>query len=353
MTYNITDLLDETVKRGASDLHLSVNKPPTFRIDDQLIPVSEEGALTAKDAEKLVTALLNERQKEQIIEKREIDFAYSLDGRGRFRINAYFQRNTYAAALRLIPNKIRNFKELNLPEVMKDFAKSQQGLFLAVGPAGHGKSTTIAAIIDHINRNRTDHVITIEDPVEYVFKQNRCLIDQREVFQDTHSFTKALRSSLRQDPDVVFVGEMRDLETISTALTLAETGHLVLSTLHTNNASQTIDRLIDVFPSHQQGQVRSQIASTLLGIISQRLLPKIGGSRIVATEILKTMPAIRNIIREGKVYQIDNIIQTSQKEGMIPLDHSLAALVKQKKVKKDDALAHAIDYKNFETLLNR
>ena len=354
MDYKIIDLLQETVKRGASDLHISVGKPPTFRVDDVLQPIEEKAAaLDKKQTEDLTLALLTEQQKERIITEREIDFAYSLESKHRFRVNAYFQQDTYAAALRLIPSQVRTFAELGLPEVLGEFANSQQGLFLAVGPAGHGKSTTIAAMIDSINKNRTDHVITVEDPIEYVFEQNKCLIDQREVARDTVSFAKALRSSLRQDPDVVFVGELRDLETISTALTLAETGHLVISTLHTNNAAQTIDRLIDVFPAYQQGQVRSQVASTLLGIISQRLLPQIGGGRIVAAEILKAVPSVRNIIREGKVYQMENVIQTSMEEGMIPLDSSLAKLVKEKKVKKEDALAHVIDDKNFEVAFNQ
>lgn len=353
MDYEITDLLKETVAKGASDLHISVGRPPTLRIDDVLQPVSEKASvLTEKQAEELTRGLLTEQRKEKIVKEREIDFAYSLEDKHRFRVNAYFQQDTYAAALRLIPGTVKTFAELNLPEILGEFANSQQGLFLAVGPAGHGKSTTIAAMIDSINHNRTDHVITVEDPIEYVFEQDKCLIDQREVERDTVSFTKALRSSLRQDPDVVFVGELRDLETISTALTLAETGHLVISTLHTNNAAQTIDRLIDVFPAYQQGQVRSQLASTLLGIVSQRLLPQIGGGRIVAAEILKVVPSVRNIIREGKVYQIDNIIQTGLEEGMIPLDTSLAKLVKEKKVKKEDALAHVIDGKNFEVASN-
>jgi len=352
--YKIIDLLKETVRQNASDLHISVGRPPTLRIDDILQPVAEGAkALDEKQAEVLTLDLLAEQQQEKIIKEREVDFAYSLEGQHRFRVNAYFQQDTYAAALRLIPGKVKTFAELGLPEILGEFAKSQQGLFLAVGPAGHGKSTSIAAMIDWINHNRTDHIITIEDPIEYVFEQDKCLIDQREVARDTVTFAKALRSSLRQDPDVVFVGELRDLETISTALTLAETGHLVISTLHTNNATQTIDRLIDVFPAHQQGQVRSQVASALIGIVSQRLLPQIGGGRVVAAEILKSVPSVRNIIREGKVYQMNNVIQTSVEEGMIPLDTSLARLVKEKKVKKEDALAHVIDDKNFEVAFNR
>ncbi|MFH2105422.1 MAG: PilT/PilU family type 4a pilus ATPase [Parcubacteria group bacterium] len=354
MDYKIVDLLKETVKRKASDLHISVGKPPIFRVDDVLLPISNEApALTKEQAEKLTLGLLTEQQKEKISQEREIDFAYSLEDKHRFRVNAYFQQDTHAAALRLIPGEVKTFAELGLPEILVEFAKSQQGLFLAVGPAGHGKSTSIASMIDWINHSRTDHVITIEDPIEYVFKQDKCSIDQREVARDTVSFTKALRSSLRQDPDVVFVGELRDLETISTALTLSETGHLVISTLHTNNAAQTIDRLIDVFPAHQQGQVRSQVASSLLGIVSQRLLPKIGGGRIVAAEILKVIPSVRNIIREGKVYQMENVIQTNMGEGMIPLDTSLAKLVKEKKVEKNNALAHVIDGKNFEVAFNQ
>lgn len=347
----LKELLSLVVARGASDLHLTVGKPPTLRIDDKLTPVEGAEELTPESAKKLILELLKPSQREKLEKNREVDFSYAQDEKGRFRVNVYFQKGNLAAALRLIPRKIRTLRELGLPESLAEFAKAQQGFFLAVGPAGHGKTTTCAALIDFINHLRYDHIITIEDPIEYVFTPDKCLIDQREVGEDTNSFPRALRSCLRQDPDVIFVGEMRDYETIATAVTLAETGHLVISTLHTNNAAQTIDRLVDVFPPHQQQQIRFQIANTLLGIVSQRLIPKINGGRVVAYEILKATPAVRNIIREGKVYQLDNIIQTSQEEGMVPLDFSLAKLVQEKVIRYEDGLAYALDKKGFERML--
>jgi twitching motility protein PilT len=345
---DLRKLLSTVIKEGASDLHLTVSKPPTLRIDDKLTPIFGEPVLNLQNAKKLILDLLTSEQKEKLEIAREIDFSYSFNNEGRFRVNVYYQKGELAAALRLIPSKIRALKELGLPENLAEFARAQQGFFLSVGPAGHGKTTTCASLVDIINHTRTDHVITIEDPIEYVFTPDKCLIDQREVGFDTNSFPRALRSCLRQDPDVIFVGEMRDYETIATAVTLAETGHLVISTLHTNNAAQTIDRLVDVFPPHQQQQIRFQIANTLLGIVSQRLIPQIKGGRAVACEILKATPAVRNIIREGKTYQLDNIIQTSQEEGMMPLDAALAKLVANKIIKYEDALAYALDKKNFE-----
>lgn len=347
---DLKKLLSTVIDREASDLHLTVGKPPTLRVDDKLMPIEGEDVLDSEKAKKLVLQLLTPEQKEKLETAREIDFSYSFNSEGRFRVNVYFQKGELAAALRLIPTKIRTLKELGLPENLLEFAKAQQGFLLSVGPAGHGKTTTCASLVDVINHCRTDHIITIEDPIEYVFTPDKCLVDQREVGFDTNSFPKALRSCLRQDPDVIFVGEMRDYETIATAVTLAETGHLVISTLHTNNAAQTIDRLVDVFPPHQQQQIRYQIANTLLGIVSQRLIPKISGGRIAACEILKAMPAVRNLIREGKTYQLDNIIQTSQEEGMMPLDLALAKLVENKTIKYEDGLSYALDKKNFERM---
>lgn len=345
---DLKKLLFTVIKQEASDLHLTVGKPPTLRIDDKLVPVEGGEVLNSVSAKKLILELLTDEQKEKLEKIREIDSSYSFNNEGRFRVNIYFQKGELAAALRLIPTKIRTLRELGLPENLSEFAKAQQGFFLSVGPAGHGKTTTCASLVDIINHTRTDHVITIEDPIEYVFTPDKCLVDQREVGQDTNSFPRALRSCLRQDPDVIFVGEMRDYETIATAATLAETGHLVISTLHTNNAAQTIDRMVDVFPPHQQQQIRYQIANTLLGIVSQRLIPKIREGRVVACEIMKATPAIRNLIREGKTYQLDNIIQTSQEEGMMPLDSSLAKLVKDGVIKYEDGLAYALDKKGFE-----
>lgn len=348
----LQDLLAEVIKQNASDLHITVGKPPTIRVDDRLIPIANQEVLTPETAENLVLSLLTNDQKDILLQDKEFDFSYAYNDQGRFRVNAYFQKSYLAAALRLIPAKVKTFEELNLPEVLKSFANAQQGFFISCGPAGHGKTTTIAAVVDYINKQRADHIITIEDPIEYTFIQDKCLIDQREVHLDTHSFPQALKSCLRQDPDVVFVGEMRDLETISTAATLAETGHLVLSTLHTNSASETVDRMVGVFPPHQQEQIRFQLASSLIGMISQRLIPRIDKpGRIIVAEVLKINSAARNLIREGKSYQLNNIILTSKQEGMISLDTSLAEFVKSKIISKESALAYAIDQKNLSMLL--
>ncbi|MFA6295937.1 MAG: type IV pilus twitching motility protein PilT [Patescibacteria group bacterium] len=348
----LQELLAEVIKQNASDLHITVGKPPTIRVDDKLIPIANQEVLTPETTENLVLSLLTNEQKEILMQDKEFDFSYAYNDQGRFRVNAYFQKSYLAASLRLIPAKVKTFEELNLPEILKSFASAQQGFFISCGPAGHGKTTTVAAMVDYINKQRSDHIITIEDPIEYTFIQDKCLIDQREVHLDTHSFPQALKSCLRQDPDVIFVGEMRDLETISTAATLAETGHLVLSTLHTNNAADTIDRMVGVFPPHQQEQIRFQLASSLLGMISQRLIPRIDKpGRIVVAEVLKINAAARNLIREGKTYQLNNIILTSKQEGMISLDTSLAELVKSKIISKENALAYAIDQKNLSMLL--
>lgn len=347
----IKGLLSTVIEKEASDLHITVGKPPTLRIDDKLQPIKGEEILTADMVKKLVDQLLTEKQKAKLEIEREIDLSYSFNNKGRFRVNVYFQEGCLAVALRLIPAKIKTLKELGLPENLANFCQAKQGFLLVVGPAGHGKTTTCAALVDIINHSRFDHIITIEDPIEYVFTPDKCLIDQREVGDDTKSFPRALRSCLRQDPDVIFVGELRDYETIATAMTLAETGHLVVSTLHTNTASQTVDRLIDVFPSHQQQQIRSQLASALLGIISQRLVPRKKGGRAAAIEVLKIMPAVQNLIREGKIYQLDNVIRTNQAEGMMPLDMSLAKLVDDSEISYEDAYAYSIDKKNFDKLI--
>lgn len=341
-------LLSITAKNNASDLHLAVGRKPTIRVDGTLKDLEKESVLGPKDVEGLVFALLTPEQKEIFLKDKQLDFAYSWDTGARFRVNAYFQRGFMAAALRLIPSKVQTMEELELPPIIRNFTKLSQGFVLAVGPAGQGKSTTLATILDEINHQRTDHIISVEDPIEYLFEQDKCIVSQREVRLDTPSFHMALRSVLRQDPDVIMIGEMRDPESISMALTAAETGHLVFSTLHTNSASQTIDRIVDSFPASQQPQVVSQLAATLAGIVSKRLVPKIGGGRVPACEIMFVNAAIRNLIRERRFYQIDTVIETSTKEGMISLNHSLADLVKQKKITPENAMLFSLNPKELE-----
>jgi len=348
---NLERLLNIVLEKGASDLHLSVGRPPTLRVDRKLHPIEGEDVLTPEKTAGLIDALLSEKQKQIFEAQRELDLSYAFSDKARFRINVFHQKGFVGAAMRLIPNKIRTVEELNLPLVLKDFTNEFQGLVLFVGPTGHGKSTTLAALIDLINHSRSEHIITIEDPIEYLFVPDKSIIDQRELNQDTLSFARALRSALREDGDVVMVGEMRDLDTISTTITVAETGHLVFATLHTNNAAQTVDRIIDAFPSHQQNQIRTQLASIITGVVSQRLIPKIGGGRIVATEIMMATPAVRNLIREGKAYQLDSVIQTGAEEGMIALDKSLADLVRNQQITMEDAMLFASDPKNLSALL--
>jgi len=347
----LAELMILAAQQGASDLHLSVGKHPTVRIDGNLVPVSNEPILTPEMTAGLIGSLLTTDQQEKLITEKEIDFAFSYEDKIRFRINVYFQRGYLSAALRLIPVNIRTVEDLNLPSVLHEFTKSQQGFFLAVGPAGHGKTTTLAALIDEINHSKMEHIITIEDPIEYTFVQDRALIDQREVGSDTISFHRGLRSILRQDPDVIMVGEMRDPESISIALTAAETGHLVFSTLHTNSVSQTIDRIVDSFPGAQQGQIRSQLATTLIGIVSQRLIPKISGGRTPACEIMFVNSAIKNLIREKKTYQIDLVIDTSVQEGMMSLNRSLVELVRKRKISLESAEAYSLNPSELRQLL--
>ena len=349
----LKELLLATAKQNASDLHIAVGRRPAIRIDNVLVPLAKEDILTSEDAKGLVLALLKDDQKADFFKKRQLDFSYSFEGKARFRVNVYFQRGFMAAALRLIPSRIRTLEELNLPPILHDFTKLNQGFVLVVGPAGHGKSTTLAAFLDEINHKRTDHIITIEDPIEYIFSQDRGIISQREVGSDTPTFQMALRSILRQDPDVIMIGEIRDSETMSTSMTAAETGHLVFSTLHTNSASQTIDRIIDSFPSNQQGQISSQLAGTLVAIISERLIPRIGGGRIPAVEILLVNPAVRNLIREGKIYQIDLVIETSVQEGMISLNRSLVNLIKKKEISLEQAESYSLNPSELRILLER
>jgi len=349
----LKDLLVTTAKQGASDLHISVGRRPTIRVDGVLVPLQKEEMVTPEVAEGLILELLTPEQKERLHKERQLDFAYALEDKARFRVNAYYQRGYLAAALRLVSARIRTLEELNLPPLLHDFTKLSQGFILLVGPAGHGKSTTLAAMLDEINHTRTDHIITIEDPIEYLFSQDRCIISQREVGSDTTSFKEGLRTVLRQDPDVLMVGEMRDADSISTAMTSAETGHLVFSTLHTNSASQTVDRIIDSFPPEQQGQVISQLAATLVAIISERLIPRLSGGRIPVLEIMIVNPAIRNLIRERKVYEIDLVIETSVQEGMLSLNRSLASLVRNKEISLENAELYSLNPSELRILLER
>ncbi len=336
-------LLSEAVNRNASDLHLAVGYPPILRIDGELINL-DENLLNPEDTERLIYSILNDEKKELLEVNREIDFAYTYEGamNARFRINAYYAMKNLSAALRLIPSRIKTIEELMLPQIYNQFAKLKQGLILVTGPTGHGKSTTIAAILEAINRTRFCHIVTIEDPIEYVFEGKKALIDQREMNDDTHSWDIALRSALRQDPDVILVGEMRDFETIASAITLAETGHLVFATLHTNSASQTLDRIIDVFPENQQQQVRTQVANTLEAVIAQRLVPMDSGGRRAVSEVMLNNSAVSNMIREGKMHQVDNVIRTSSDIGMIYLEKSLVNLVREGVISVQRAQEYAV-----------
>lgn len=349
--YSINELLEITIANKATDLHLTCGVPPTLRIDGILTPVPNQSPLTSQQTKDLTYSLLSEARKQALERERELDFSFSFKEKARFRANVFYEKNNIACALRFLPTKISTIQELGLPPVLEDFTGHSQGFVLITGPTGHGKTTTLAALISKINKERNAHIITIEDPIEYIHKHEKSIVVQREIRQDTHSFARALRSVLREDPNVVLIGEMRDLETISAALTIAETGHLVFSTLHTNNAAETVDRVIDVFPPHQQHQVRTQLANTLLGVVSQRLIPKIGGGRVVASEVLFVNSAIRNLIREGKSYQINNVIQTSAAANMISLDKTLAKLVIEGKISLDSADMYAIDQKYLRSLV--
>ncbi len=349
----IKNLLRLVAQQGASDLHLVVGRYPTYRIDGKLIPLSQDSILTPTMTSEICNSLIKtEEAKKKFYEDKQLDFSYNFEDKARFRVNAFFQQGYISIAFRLIPKNIRTLEDLNMPEVLYDFTKISQGLCLVVGPVGQGKSTTLAALINEINHNYEKHIITIEDPIEYMYEQDRCIINQREVFQDSKSFQSALKAVFREDANVVLIGEMRDYETISTALTAAETGHLIFGTLHTNDAPQTIDRIVDVFPAHQQNQVRSQLANVLLSVISQRLVPHIDGKgRIPAVEIMIKNHAVENLIRENKTYQIDNIIETGTGDGMVSMDRSLADLVRRGMVAVDTAMAYCKNAKDFEALL--
>jgi len=344
-------LLDIVVQEEASDLDISVGHVPNIRITGQLVPLNKEKIITPKDSEGLAFSMLSEVQQKKFLEEKEIDFSYQHEDKGRFRINIFFQRGTISLALRFIPSKIRTIEELNLPPILHDFLDRPQGLVLVTGATSQGKSTTLAAMIDEINHTRSVHVITIEDPIEYTYPIDRAIVDQREVLTDTLNFDNSLRATLRQNPDVIMVGEMRDLETIATTITAAETGHLVFATLHTNSAAQTIHRIVDVFPAEQQSQIRFQLSSSLLGIISQRLVPRIKGGFIPVCEVMISNNAIANLIRENKIHEIPAVIETSAKEGMISSNRAMVDLVRKKEISLKNAVDYALDPAEIRNLL--
>lgn len=339
--YNIDQLLDLVIERKASDIHINVGYPVMVRVDGTLIPVCED-IVTEDNVGELILPVLDDDKRDRLEVNREVDLGYSHQGKARFRINAYFQKQTMAAAMRLIPSKIKTIDELGLPPIYHQLCKLGQGLILVTGPTGHGKTTTLAAIIQEINMTRPVHILTIEDPVEYIFEPAKALVSQREIQDDTHSWEIALKSAMREDPNVVLVGEMRDFETISATITLAETGHLVFATLHTNSASQSIDRMIDVFPENQQSQVRAQLANVLEAVIAQRLVPLDGGGRRAASEILLANPAVRNLIREAKTHQVDNVIRTSADIGMVSLEQALVKMVRDGVITMEKAMSYAV-----------
>lgn len=345
-------LLDIIVKEEASDLLISVGHHPTIRITGQLIPLTKEQKILADDSRGYALALMNsETKKQKFLTEKEIDFSYDFDGKARFRVNIFFQKDGISIALRLISSKIRTIEELNMPPVLHEFTNKSQGLLLVTGASGQGKSTTLAAMIDEVNHTRPVHIITIEDPIEYVYEDDRAIIDQREVGEDTLGFTNALRATFRQNPDVIMVGEMRDLETISTTITAAETGHLVFATLHTNSASQAIHRIVDVFPAEQQNQIRFQLAGSLLGIISQRLIPRIRGGFIPVCEAMLCNQAVATLIRENKIHEIPAVIETSSREGMISLNRALVDLVRNKEISLNDATNFSLNPLELKSLL--
>ena len=347
----LEELLDLVVSQGGSDLHIFAGGVPMVRVSGSLIPITKFDVLSGSDTEAMLKSIVPANRWETYLQAQSIDLSYAHGSDARFRVNGYWVQGTVALALRLIPHSIRTFEELNLPTTLEVFTQREQGFFLVVGPVGQGKSTTLATMIDRINESRAEHILTVEDPIEYLFTPKKSLIQQREVYIDTPDFHSALQNAFREDIDVMMVGEMRDYETISSAVTAAETGHLVFSTLHTNNAAQTIDRIIDMFPAEQQGQVRVQLSGSLAGIFSQRLIPRISGGLIPAYELLINNTAVSTLIREARTQEISAVIQTSSQEGMIDLDRSLVDLVRRGEVTVEHAYEHASDPKTFETYL--
>jgi twitching motility protein PilT len=351
---SVDDLLEQVVVRGASDLHLTVGCEPVVRVNGRLERLDEFARLSPEDTQRMLYRILSTEQQKHFEVKRQIDISYSIPGLARFRVNVYFQRESLGAAFRLIPAELKTLETLGLPPVLKEFTTKPRGLVLVTGPTGSGKSTTLAAVIDEINRTRDDHIMTIEDPIEFLHRHKRCIVNQREIGPDAVSFAEALRGALRQDPDVILLGEMRDLETISTALTAAETGHLVFATLHTQDAPSTVDRLIDVFPAAQQEQIRVQIAATLQGIVTQTLLPTLDGKgRVAALEILLPDDAVRNLIRQAKVEQIYSVMQTNTSRGMQTLEQAMLGLVRQGKISTEVALGRSSRPDQLRSLLQR
>ncbi len=350
---HINELLEHMLKSDASDLHLKVGNAPMLRIDGRIIPQANFPTVTPAVIDELLAGMMDEEQQRIYREEFEHDFAYEITGQARFRVNVFNQRGSKAAVLRVIPTRVRTLEELSTPPVIKEFCHRPRGLILVTGPTGSGKSTTLAAMIDYINSNRNEHIITIEDPIEFVHKNKKSIVNQRQVGQDTDTFSNALKSALRQDPDVVLIGEMRDLETISTAITTAETGHLVLATLHTTGAAQTVDRIIDVFPPEQQQQIRMQVSSNIVGVVSQTLIPRAAGrGRVAAYEIMVPTGAIRNLIRDGKTHQLPAIIQTGKNIGMCTLEQSLADLIKKNIISKEAGYAKAMDRDQLSEILS-
>ena len=351
---DMNHLLRTMVERGASDLHVSAGAPPCIRVDEVLIPLDQE-PLSPAETQRLAYGLLNPEQIEAFEREKELDMSFGVDALGRFRVNVFYQRGTVSLAIRMLPLGVRGFSELGLPEkIAVDLCRRPKGLVLITGATGSGKSTTLAAMVDWINRERPCHIVTIEDPVEYVHLNAKAIIDQREIGADTHSFSNALKHVLRQDPNVILIGEMRDLETIEAALTIAETGHLVFATLHTSDAVQTINRIVDVFPAHQQQQVRVQLSFVLLGALAQQLIPKASGTgRVLAIEIMIATPAIRSLVREGKTHQVYSVIQTSQRDGMRTMNQSLAELFSRKLISYEDAVGRSTDPDELLRLLQR
>lgn len=354
MPATLHQMLDLLVEHDASDLHLVAGHQPQVRINGSLQPISSEAKLTEAQTHDLILQMLSEEQQARLEKEKTLDFSFQHENKGRFRVNAYYQRGSLAAALRLIPIKIKTIEELSMPQVVHDFGKYNMGLVLVTGPTGSGKSSTLAAIIEEINQARPDHIITIEDPIEYIYTPARATISQREMGQDALSWENSLKVAMRQDPDVILVGEMRDLETTSAALTLAETGHLVFATLHTNSAPETIDRVIDMYPEHQQNQIRQQFASVLKAILAQRLIVTADGQRRVpAVEVMVKTDAVANLIREGKTHQLDNVLQTSAGQGMLMLESHLASLVTSGMIAYEEALKRTIRPDELQRLLGK